>query len=110
VVGWVDKQKIDKFIAQQRREREILDFKNVLSTDSGKRVIWKLLQLSGFFNEQFKGNSKDFYDLGRRALGCVIHHEVIDASGFTMLDKMQKLEAQEISIEENLRKEMESEE
>jgi hypothetical protein len=109
VVDWVDKRERDSFIAQQRREREILDFKNVLSTNSGKRVIWKLLQLSGFFNEQFNGNSKDFYQKGLRALGGIIHHEVVEASGFAMFDEMRELEAQEMNIEANLRKEMEEE-
>jgi hypothetical protein len=83
------------------------DVKAVLQTDAGKRLLWRLLNLTEFFKVEFTGNSKSFYDTGLRAIGGVLHHEIVDASGgFAIFDEMRILEKQAFEAEELLLKEL----
>lgn len=67
------------------------NYKSILETEAGKYVIYQLIQLSGFFDEKFHGNSKDIFDKGRRVIGTYIYNTVVEACGFAKLDEMVQL-------------------
>ncbi len=71
-----------------KEERALADRRKVLSRPEGRRVVWWLLNITNFFEDEFFGNSKDYYNKGKRSIGSMLHSRVTSASGFKALDKM----------------------
>jgi hypothetical protein len=84
----MDNQTLQAVLNGRQKERTINNYKSILGTEAGKHVIYQLIQLSGFFDEKFHGNSKDIFDKGRRVIGTYIYNMVIDSCGFAKLDEM----------------------
>jgi hypothetical protein len=60
-------------------DKERQDLINVLRTESGRRVIWKMLdRICAVFDPAFSGNSAAFYNLGKREAGLELLKEVLD--------------------------------
>ncbi|ABN42244.1 gp39 [Sodalis phage phiSG1] len=62
---------------EQRRQRQIDDVKQVMSSESGRRFVWRLLEQAGVFRTSFTGetNSTMFRE-GNRNAGLALFNEV----------------------------------
>jgi hypothetical protein len=69
-------------------ERNKQDIRKVLSRPEGRRVIWWLLGITGFYVDRFNGNSRDYYDKGKKSIGAQLHTRIVSACGFKVFDKM----------------------
>jgi hypothetical protein len=61
------------------KESEINDLKFLLSTDQGRRFIWKLISKCGVFRQSFTGNSQTFFMEGERNIGLFVLDSVMEA-------------------------------
>lgn len=77
-------------VEKHRREQELNDIRYILKSEEGRRFIWRLLNLTGFYKSEFFGNSRDFFDKGKRAIGTSLHADVMEADGFKSFEKMYK--------------------
>ena len=57
-------------------DQEIADLRVVMSDQSGRRFIWRLLNDAKVFEDTYTGNSDTYYLLGVRALGLRTFHLV----------------------------------
>ncbi len=64
--------------------------RRVLATYEGRQLVWWLMELSGFYVTSFNGNSRDYYELGKRSVGAQLHARVVSAVGFEAFDVMGK--------------------
>ncbi len=85
--------------------------REVLATEAGRQLVWWVMDASGFYMTSFNGNSRDYYELGKRSIGAQLHARVVGAAGFSVFDTMraeakarqdaQRLRAQESTKEED---------
>lgn len=68
-------QKDAASISSERRN----DMINVLKSESGKRVIWRMLARGGIFKTTYTGNAGTHYNEGMRALALNVLNEVQSA-------------------------------
>ena len=61
------------------RIREIEDVVAVMETESGRRLVWRLLCRAGVFTSSFTGNSTTFFNEGRRDQGLFLLSEIMEA-------------------------------
>lgn len=61
------------------RDRELDDLRFILSTDQGRRFVWKMLSRCGVFKISFTGSSQTFFNEGERSIGLYLLNEVMDA-------------------------------
>jgi hypothetical protein len=54
---------------QQQRTEDLLDLETVMKTKAGRAVMSRLFCVAGVFKPCFTGNSKTFYNEGRRDVG-----------------------------------------
>jgi hypothetical protein len=69
----------------QRRE----DLKWILSTQQGRRFIWRLLGDCGVFRISMTGSSYTFFNEGKRSIGNALYADVLGADDEAYL-KMRK--------------------
>lgn len=60
-------------------ESEANDLRFILSTEQGRRFIWKLISKCGVFRQSFTGNSQTFFMEGERNIGLFILDSVMRA-------------------------------
>lgn len=72
----VGKQKRD---ARSVRKQELADFRAVLKTQPGRRLIWRLLEKAGIFRTSFTGNSTTFFNEGMRNMGLIVMADLNEA-------------------------------
>ena len=70
------KGKQDKF----NNNQELLDMRFILSTQQGRRFVWKNLTRAGIFQTSFTGNSTTFFNEGKRDIGLKMLADVMEAS------------------------------
>lgn len=78
-----------------RRDQELSDIKSVLSTEEGKRFIWRILSKCKAFSSVWEASAKIHYNSGQQDLGHYIMSEIIDADEqllFTMMKNNLKSE------------------
>jgi len=68
-----------KIKSRMKEESEASDLKFLLSTDQGRRFIWKLISKCGVFRQSFTGNSQTFFMEGERNIGLYILDAVMEA-------------------------------
>jgi hypothetical protein len=73
----IEKEREEK--ARKLRERELNDYRFVLSRPEGRRLLWNLMDKSGIFRLSFTGDSKTFFREGQRSVGLVIYKNIDDA-------------------------------
>lgn len=74
---------------RKRRQVELDDLKQVLSTPSGRRFITRLLDQTGLLaSDMFTGNSTTFYNLGKRDVGLWVYNEMMKAKPESMIEIM----------------------
>ena len=76
---------------RQRREEEINDLRAVLSSVSGRRFIWRLLERGGVFRSSFNAESDSYtaFNEGRRNLGLLVLNDILetDPDAFTLMQR-----------------------
>jgi hypothetical protein len=66
----------DERAAKVKRDREVADFKQVVSTKEGRRFIWRLLEEAGVYRSSFTGTSQTFFLEGQRNMGLLLIREI----------------------------------
>ena len=76
-------------LAQEKIDNDI---KIVLSTDSGRSYIWKILSDCGIFKSSFTGSSETFFLEGKRSIGLNILADImrIDPEAYLKMQMKQK--------------------
>lgn len=76
---------------RQRREEETGDLRAVLSSVSGRRFIWRLLECGGVFRSSFNAESDSYtaFNEGRRNLGLLVLNDILEADpdAFTLMQR-----------------------
>ena len=57
---------------QQKRQREIEDFKWLMGTVQGRRFVWRLLEKAGVFRSTFRPDSEMVFLEGLRNMGLLL--------------------------------------
>jgi len=103
--------------AKNHRDTELNDVRAVMSTPQGRRLMFRLLVLSGKDTSQFTGhNSYQNYYEGKRALGLTIEAElkIADIKNYFLMLKEAHMTEEQLKIElknerEELNNDMEEE-
>ena len=82
-------------IAEQRRD----DLKAVLNDEQGRRYLWALLSDCGVFVTTYRGSSEGIFLEGRRAVGCALLAEIVEADSRLYL--LMQAEGIQATEEEN---------
>lgn len=69
---------------------EIADTRFILSTQQGRRFIWKYLTHAGIFTTSFTGNSTTFFNEGKRDVGLKLLADVMEASPESYVSMMRE--------------------
>lgn len=59
-------------------ENDLKDLLVVLSTEHGRRFIWRLLDFTGIFRCSMTGNSQTFFLEGHRNIGLMIFNDIFE--------------------------------
>ena len=91
--------------ARKRAERDLNDLREVLSTASGLRFVWKRIIDSGFFVQSYTGiaSSTDFNE-GKRAEGIALVSLVLKARPEAFLQMMRNAESERIKDEAEMQR------
>lgn len=65
---------------QIRKEQDKEDLRSILSSASGRRFMWKLLEECGVYKISFTGNSHTFFNEGKRQIGLRLIEDIFDAA------------------------------
>jgi len=79
-------------ITRDRRDQEIRDLKSVLSTNAGRRFIWRQLSIAGLFQNPFTGNNTTFFNCGKQEIAQRLLADVMEAepSAFSKMQVEEK--------------------
>lgn len=80
-----------KMLASIKQRQNDLEF--LLKNPSGKRFIAGLLAEAGVFDKTFTGNSKTYYNEGRRSIGLDLFHEIMDFNPAAFTEMWQEYQA-----------------
>lgn len=74
------------------RKREVEDFKWLVAHKQGRRILWRLLSMSGVYRTSMTGNSSTFFNEGRRDIGLQLLAEINEHSldAFVLMLKESK--------------------
>ena len=75
-------------------EQEKDDFKWLMGSKRGRRIVWRLLERTGVFRTSFTGNSETFFREGQRNVGLMLMaqiHEVCPDQYALMLKEQQNV-------------------
>lgn len=76
-----DEQEVKRAKAndKNKRETELGDLRQLLSTKWGRRLVWRILDKTGQYRTSFTGNSTTFFNEGQRNIGLWLVDEVLSA-------------------------------
>jgi len=57
---------------KQAAEQEREDFKWLMGSKRGRRIVWRLLERTGVYRSSFTGNSETFFREGQRNVGLML--------------------------------------
>lgn len=66
---------------QAVKERQLVEeaaTKTVMGLKEGRRIVWRIIEGSGFLEQSFTGNSETFFKEGRRSVGKQLYDELMD--------------------------------
>lgn len=66
------KQEAKREEDRQYRQRMAADWKWLIAQKRGRRLIWRLLSMTGMFRSSFTGNSQTFFNEGARNIGLQV--------------------------------------
>ena len=67
-----------KRLQEQARQSKLSDLRVVLDTASGRNIIWDILEKGMIFRTTYTGNSKSFFNEGKRSLALQIMNDVLE--------------------------------
>lgn len=76
------------------RQRELEDIRLMLELPSGRRFIWRQLEVCGIYKTSMTGNSSTFYNEGMRAVGLALLADIMEAAPESYLQMMKENYAQ----------------
>ena len=65
---------------ERNKNRIHNDFKEILSTISGRRFIWELLSETAVFQTSFTGDNQTFFKEGKRDIGLFILNRIFSVA------------------------------
>ncbi len=76
--------------SRHSRDKELDDIKWLMSDERGRRVMHRLLTITGVYRTSFTGNSQTFFNEGQRNIGLILTadvHQHCSADYIKMLDE-----------------------
>lgn len=95
-------ERLTRFFQQEIRRRDNEALKDILSSDSGRWFLMRLLDNSHVLGSCFTGNSTTFFNEGRREVGLQILRD-ITMLGIDAVKLKQKAEIEYIEYQERAR-------
>lgn len=75
-----ERQRDESEIQQNlRRMQELQDIEHVMSSEQGRRFMWRMLSLAGVFRSSMTGNSQTFFNEGMRVIGTTLMGDIAEA-------------------------------
>lgn len=74
---------------KEKRRQELNDLRTVLGNESGRRLVWRLLEECKTFGSVWENSAKIHYNAGRQDLGHFIMAEIVEADE-NLLFKLMK--------------------
>jgi hypothetical protein len=65
---------------KQANEQEKEDFKWLMGSKRGRRIVWRLLERTGVYRSSFTGNSETFFREGQRNVGLMLMAQINESS------------------------------
>lgn len=62
------------------QQNEAEDFKWLMSSKRGRRIVWRLLERTGVYRSSFTGNSETFFREGQRNVGLMLMAQINEFS------------------------------
>lgn len=59
------------------KKQQVDDIRGLMSTVSGRRVVWRLLEKAGIYRTSFTGTNETFFNEGMRNVGLFLLSEVM---------------------------------
>jgi len=84
----------------ERRQRELAELRDVLSSLAGRRVLWRLLGKCGVFESIMETSARIYYNAGKQDLGHYLLGEIAQADPEAYPLMMQDARRQEQNIAE----------
>ncbi len=85
---------------QLEREREVEEFRVILSTRGGRNVVWRLLSMTGLFNSPIGETNDIMRQVGAQDLGRKFLAEVFTSDPGAYILMSQEAEVRQIEKEE----------
>lgn len=85
--------------AKHLRTQDLADLALVLAEPHGRRLVWRLLTMSGVFRSSFTGNSTTFFNEGRREVGLEILADVHEVGPDRYVEMMREAQRDERAAE-----------
>lgn len=85
------REREDEEAHRLRREAELDDIAWLMSEQRGRRIMYRLLEMTSVFKSSFTGNSQTFFNEGRRAVGTTLIGDIAEA-GLEELELKMKME------------------
>ena len=60
------------------------DFKWLMGSKRGRRIVWRLLERTGVFRTSFTGNSETFFREGQRNVGLMLMAQIHEGTTFRL--------------------------
>lgn len=76
--------------AKLGRDQELADLKKILSTDHGRRFVWRLMSHARVFGSIWEQSAKIHYNAGQQDFGHFIMSDVVEAGPEFLLRMMQE--------------------
>ncbi len=85
------KKQVEEAGGKERRlrERELNELRTVLSTEAGRRFLWRLMGMCKTFSSIYETSAKIHYNSGQQDIGFYLLREV-DAASPEMFFKMRE--------------------
>lgn len=67
--GMAKQQQAASDLHRVSRETELNDLAQVLSTESGRRFMWRVLEMAAIYRNAYTGNAETYVNCGRQLIG-----------------------------------------
>ena len=95
-------------LANRERAREVEDLKDVLDTEQGRRVFWRILEKTHPFESSFTGDNRINFLEGERNIGLWLLNEIMEADTVAYIEMLNDERIAQMKESEN--EELEKEE
>lgn len=89
-----------KRLEERRRERELGDLRAVLTTEEGRRVIWRLLEHCAVFQSIWHPSALIHHNAGRQDVGHFLMAEVQEADELAYFEMAREARANRLREED----------